>query len=139
MIIRITTTTPTVAPPIIIPIGKDDDDEVVTTTQSAELNESSIAGQLGSTSRVTAATDIDGEDCTQLVISSTTSSAVITESCKETLALNTTVSTKFPIDPRQLKVSLMILNVQEHLDVISSISCDIMSSNFCLCLSSYIV
>ena len=35
----------------------------VKTTQSAELNESSITGQLGSISRVTAATGIDEEDC----------------------------------------------------------------------------
>ena len=104
----------------------------VTITQSGELNESSIAGQLGSMSRVTEAIVIDAEDSTQFDISLTTSSAVITEAeaCTVTLALNTTVFSKFPCDPRQLKLSLAISNVQEHLGVISSITVDIMSSNF---------
>ena len=105
----------------------------VTITQSGELNESSIAGQLGSTSRVTAATDIDGEDCIQLVILLTTSSAI--GPWIVTLALNTTVSSNPSLDPRQLKLSSTILKAQEHLSVISCITVDNMSLSFWLGLS----
>jgi len=87
--------------------------------------------------KATRATDMEGEDSTQFAISLTTSSAV-TESCMVTVALNTTVCLKFLCDPRQLKVSLSILNVQEHLGVIYSVSCNIMSPNFCRCLFSCI-
>ena len=103
----------------------------VTITQSAELNESSIAGQLGSMARVSASTDIDGEDCTQLVILLTTSSAL--GPWIVTLALNTTVFSNPSLDPRQLKLSSTILKVQEH---IYSITADLMSSSFWFCLST---
>ena len=77
--------------PTITPVGEELLDEElvgelgdgvgcsVTITQSAELNESSIAGQLGSMSRVTEAIVIDGEDSAQVVILLTTSSAEISE------------------------------------------------------------
>ena len=149
MIVMITITAAP-AVPAIIPTGEDEElvgEEIlgdavgctVTITQSSESNESSIAGQLESMSRVMEAIFIDGENCTQFVISLTTSSAVITEveSCTVTFALNTTVFTKFPFDSRQLKLSSTILNVQEHLDVIACITSDLMSSSFCFWFSFY--
>ena len=106
----------------------------MTITQSAELNESSIAGQLGSMARVTPTTDIDGEDCTQFVILSTISSAI--GPWIVILALNTTVFSNSPCDPRQLKVSSTVLKAQEHLGAITSITADLMSSSFWLGLST---
>ena len=46
-------------------------------TQSAQLNESSFTGQLGSIARATVATDKDGEDSVQFFTSLTTSAAKI--------------------------------------------------------------
>ena len=137
--IKIITSTASTAP-IIAPMEEEEslelgDGDSATTSQSPELNETSIAGQLESISMVVSPTDIDGEDLIQSSISVTTSSAGISTAvaCTVTLVLNTMVFTKFPCAPRQLKVSLPILKIQEHLGVIACITCDLISSSFCHC------
>jgi len=143
----ITTATDT---PIIMAKGDDDDDdgELVWSgetpiTQSSEVNESSIVGQSESMSRVTPFTPTDVIVCTHWFISFTISSASVTEAgtCKFIIARYTTVFLNSPWDPRQLKVSSMILlevNAHEQsINTCSTISA-LMSLCFCCLLISYI-
>ena len=105
MITTITTTTAATTTPMIIPTSDDDDDddddvglEGTSITQSSELNESSIVGQLGSTSRITPSTRTLGSVCTHWFIMVTILSASVIEAgtCKVIIALYTTVFLNCP-------------------------------------------
>ena len=144
------TTSATATPIIMFKDGDDDDDDddwlveprCVLVMQSSEANESSIAGQSGSTSRVTPFTFNDGLLCTQLFITVTISSAAVVEAgtCKIIIARYTTVLLSSPLDPRQLKVSsTILLDVKSH-EQRSATSCvksDLMSICFCILSFSY--
>ena len=119
--------TPATTAPIIMPIGRDDDDDDddgadclgggISLTQSSEVTDSSIAGQSGSISKMTLSTVTDGLDCTHSLIKSTIPSASETEAGTGNviIARNTTVFSKSPWDPRQLKVlSIMLLELNSH-------------------------
>ena len=103
--------------------------------QSSKVNESSIVGQPESMSRVTPFTLTDGSICTHWLILVTISLASVIEAgtCKVIIARYTTVFVNSPWDPRQLKLSSMILlavNVHEqYIDTCRTIS-SLMSLRF---------
>ena len=106
---------------------------VVLPAQSGSSVEFSITGQVGSTFRRAWNTvNGGGEDRIQSFMYVTTSLPLVIDAgpCTTIAALNTTVFSNIPFDPRQLNVSSTIPKVHEHSSIISSINSDLISSIF---------
>ena len=109
MTTTITANTAVTTTPTIMPAdddddddGDDDDDDVglegTSITQSSELNESSIVGQSGSTSRITPSTRTLGSVCTHwfILVTILSASVIAAGTCKVIIALYTTVFLNCP-------------------------------------------
>ena len=148
MITAITASTAVTTTPTIMPTGDyDDDDDVglegTSITQSLELNESSIVGQSGSTSRMTPSTLILGLVCTHWFILVTMLSAAVIDvgTSKVIIARYTTVFLNCPWDSLQLKASsMMLLKVNSHEQSINTwlVTSSLISLSFWSRLNSYI-